>query len=327
MAKFSLIVPLYNAEKTICRCVDSILRQLYDDFEIILIDDGSVDNGYEICVNYKKEDKRIRIYRQDNSGPSVARNLGIEKANGEWICFIDSDDYISDNYLSELNALITRNDNLDMIFMGFYKDDMQKKATEIMLPDDCDSKGIELVTRLVKQGMFGYTWIKIFKREKIKTNRFRNDLKLFEDEIFTCETLPQCKNIAVLKKPLYHYVISSNDSLMNRTYDDYCFKCDEVYKVWKRLLMAQNGWKSYSDFIENRANFFVERCRYYGFERKVKIKDFFSSLSKTSFFAEHTSTSRFDRYIMDKNYFRLWLEKKKYQWKSALALYVRRCPF
>lgn len=324
MAKFSLIIPVYNSEQTICRCIDSILRQAYGNFEIIIIDDGSVDRSYIICTDYEKEDKRIRVYKQDNSGPSAARNLGIEKAEGEWICFIDSDDYISAEYLSELNALITQNADIDMIFMGYYKVDAQNNIIDTITPDVSIQKGFELVIELVKQGMFGYTWIKIFKQNKIRHNKFRENLKLFEDEIFTCEALPQCKNIAVLKKPLYYYAVCENESLMNQTYNDYCYKCDEVYKAWKHLFRSQNVWEPYSNFIENRANFYVLRCRYYGFERKVKIDKFFGALSQTSFFQEHTGISKLDRYIMNKNYFRLWLEKIKYQGKSALASYIGR---
>lgn len=324
MAKFSLIIPLYNAEKTICRCIDSILQQVYDDFEIILIDDGSADRSYTICTNYEKEDKRIRVYRQDNSGPSAARNLGLEKAKGEWICFIDSDDYISSDYLSELHSLITENADLDMIFMGYYKVDAQNNIIDTITPNITIQKGAELIMELVKRGMFGYTWIKVFRRIKITYGRFREDLSLFEDEIFTCEALPYCNNIAVLEKPLYYYMTCGNDSLMNKTYDDYCYKCDEVYKAWKHLFSLKIDWKPYSSFIENRANFYVLRCRYYGFERKVKIDKFFLSLSQTSFFQEHTSISKLDQYIMNKNYFRLWIEKIKYQGKSALASYIRR---
>lgn len=324
MTKFSIIVPIFNAEKTLCRCLDSILHQQYDDYEVILVDDGSRDASYDICEHYKKADHRIRLFCQENGGPSKARNLGIEKANGEWICFVDSDDYISELYLKELNEKITKNDNLDMIFMGYHKINFKDKKIEQMIPRDSGKKGMELAIDLVAQGMFGYTWIKIFKKIKIKDIRFHEGINLFEDEIFTCEALTLCSQIDILSRPIYYYIQNGSASLMQRTYDDYCEKCDEAYKIWKKILISKIERENYRYFLQSQANLFVTRCIYYGLERKVYVKDYFSRLERTSFFKEHTNISEFDRYIAEKKYFKIWLNKKKYKIKCGLALCIRR---
>ena len=100
--KISVIVPVYNVEKYLPRCIDSILSQTFKDFELLLIDDGSPDNCGKICDEYAAKDRRVRVFHKPNGGVSSARNLGLDKACGEWITFIDSDDYVAVDYLEEL---------------------------------------------------------------------------------------------------------------------------------------------------------------------------------------------------------------------------------
>lgn len=100
--KISIIVPVYNAEKTLHRCTNSIINQLYQNWELLLIDDGSTDNSSVICDEYVRKDKRIRVFHKENGGVSSARNVGLDNAEGEWITFIDSDDWVENNYLSNL---------------------------------------------------------------------------------------------------------------------------------------------------------------------------------------------------------------------------------
>ena len=100
----SIIVPVYNTEKTIRQCVDSILSQEYNDFELLLIDDGSKDASPAICDEYARQDDRVRVFHKENGGVSSARNLGIDNAQGEWITFVDADDYITSNYLVNIDS-------------------------------------------------------------------------------------------------------------------------------------------------------------------------------------------------------------------------------
>ena len=98
MDKISVIVPAYNAENYVSNCIESILRQSYSYFELILIDDGSIDNSLNICKEYEKRDPRIKVYTQPNSGPSTARNKGLKNITGTYITFVDSDDFIDENF-------------------------------------------------------------------------------------------------------------------------------------------------------------------------------------------------------------------------------------
>lgn len=114
MKKLSVIVPIYNVEKFLRRCIDSIINQSYSNLEIILVDDGSPDNCGKICDEYAALDNRIKVIHQANGGLSAARNIGIDSATGEYVAFIDSDDYIASNMYDEMISLMETND-LDII--------------------------------------------------------------------------------------------------------------------------------------------------------------------------------------------------------------------
>ena len=118
--KISVIVPVYNAEQYLPHCIDSILAQTFTDFELLLIDDGSKDNSSKICDEYEEKDKRVKVFHKKNGGVSSARNLGLDKAHGEWICFCDSDDCLKSNYLSTFCCLMPRG---EMLSQGFHASD------------------------------------------------------------------------------------------------------------------------------------------------------------------------------------------------------------
>ena len=99
MPKVSVIVPVYKAEAYLHRCVDSLLAQTFQDFEILLVDDGSPDRSGEICDDYARQDRRVRVFHKENGGVSSARNLGLDECRGEWVVFVDADDYVDENYL------------------------------------------------------------------------------------------------------------------------------------------------------------------------------------------------------------------------------------
>lgn len=113
----SIIVPVYNAEPTLCKCVDSILAQTYPHFELLLIDDGSKDKSGTICDAYAEKDSRVRVFHKSNGGVSSARNLGIDNINGSYLTFVDSDDYVDRNYL--LHLIEALGGNMDLVVGGY----------------------------------------------------------------------------------------------------------------------------------------------------------------------------------------------------------------
>lgn len=126
--KVSVIVPVYNVEKLLQRCIDSILAQTFTDFELLLIDDGSKDKSGEICDEYAAKDSRIRVFHKQNGGVSTARNLGIDKAQGEWIYFVDSDDIVLPSALGTFCSLIYSDSEL--VMAGFYTSDENNTVRE-----------------------------------------------------------------------------------------------------------------------------------------------------------------------------------------------------
>ena len=119
MPLISVIVPIYNAEAYLSRCVDSILGQTFSDFELILVDDGSTDKSGAICDYYVSKDERVKVIHQHNSGVSAARNAGLEASKSRYVTFVDSDDYILDCFLSSLYSAITKRANIDMAYCGY----------------------------------------------------------------------------------------------------------------------------------------------------------------------------------------------------------------
>ena len=114
----SIIIPVYNVEKYLAECIESVLKQTYQNIEILLIDDGSPDNSGKICDEYEEKDSRVRVIHKENGGVSSARNVGLEQANGEYITFIDSDDFVSESYIEELYIAL-ENGNSDLAFCKY----------------------------------------------------------------------------------------------------------------------------------------------------------------------------------------------------------------
>lgn len=209
--KISVIVPVYNVQKYLSRCIDSILSQTFTDFELLLIDDGSKDNSGKICDEYAKKDERIKVFHEENRGVSSARNKGIENAFGKYISFIDSDDDIIDTYLEVLYQYIQKCDIV--FFQNIWINEDQTKL-QISLNDSYsnDPKSIEeeilfLMHNDTQFNLLGYTWNKIFRSHLIKEHniRFVENLAVAEDEIFTLDYCRYINNLMVLNAKLYNY--------------------------------------------------------------------------------------------------------------------------
>ena len=207
----SIIVPVYNAEKFLHRCIDSILAQTYQDFELLLIDDGSKDSSGAICDEYAAQDARVRVFHKENGGVSSARNVGLDNARGEWITFVDSDDYTYpcwlENYDIEHNAefdLICQGFETDRDFTDYYGVDNNTRHGFYFKGDI--KEGLEL---LFDNNILGYPWCKAFKREIIKNNNLKFDIsiKFKEDELFLFQYSVFANNIICTKKVGYFYEI------------------------------------------------------------------------------------------------------------------------
>lgn len=202
--KISIIVPIYKVEQYIRRCVDSLLGQTYRDFELILVDDGSPDGCGAICDAYAGADSRVRVIHKENGGLSDARNAGLEIARGDWVAFVDSDDWVAPEYLERLLAGMTEAD-ADICECGILRTDGTAAVPE-QLPGNPEAYSTEDALReLIRDGVFHqYVWNKLYRRDLIGDIRFPKG-KINEDEFWTYRVFGNAGRIAKISDPLYFY--------------------------------------------------------------------------------------------------------------------------
>lgn len=201
----SIIVPVYNVEKYLQRCIESILAQTFADFELLLIDDGSKDKSGDICDEYAAKDSRIRVFHKKNGGVSSARNLGIEHTKGEWITFIDSDDWVNADYLSSFST------DCDLSVQGYYCGENAIRYDEIFVNDNPGAY------YLYKGYVFG-PYCKLFKSSIVKEVHilFDESMAFGEDILFLMEYIVLCKTMRVVNACGYHYIPYRENSLTAR---------------------------------------------------------------------------------------------------------------
>ena len=220
----SIIIPVYNAETTLDRCIKSIIIQTYSNFELLLINDGSIDKSADICNYYSKSDSRIININRTNGGASAARNTGLLEAKGEWIIFIDSDDYISETYLSELMCCTTTSEASLVISSPIRSDSGKIKFLRSKLSNEifCGTQGIK---NFLLRGLLIYSepHSKLFKAEIIRDNSitFNKDVIIGEDAIFIADFLQYAKCIVTTDISGYFYCLT-NTSIQKKMYDYSC---------------------------------------------------------------------------------------------------------
>ncbi len=221
MAYLSIIIPVYNAEKYLRKCVDSILSQSFEDYELILVDDGSTDKSGEICDEYAVKDKRVKTLHVGNGGPSKARNYALNLANGEYVEFIDSDDCLIENSLQEMYEISKEQKESVIIANSVVVDENNKVLQPLYLKNNGTknvSGLLSSITPLNKAILLHYLWNKWYRRQIIEDNNIRFDekLRLGEDFIFNCKVFGEINTIAINKNNLYYYYKRNNESLSSK---------------------------------------------------------------------------------------------------------------
>lgn len=231
----SVIVPVYNVEKYLNKCVDSIINQTYKNLEIILVDDGSPDNCGKICDDYAKKDSRIRVFHKENSGVSSARNLGINNSTGNWIAFIDSDDWIEEKYF-EIMLDKAKKENADIVICGYNKIWKNKiEPINTSMGDKVYNSKEYLINCLYPQTGFGFCHMKIIKKDCIGQALFDEKIAVGEDALFNIEISKNIEKVVFLSKPLYNYRNNEN-SLVKRFDQNYAKKYLQSMKECKEYL-------------------------------------------------------------------------------------------
>lgn len=238
MAKISIIVPIYNTSKYLNKCIDSIINQTEKDIEIILINDGSTDNSEEIIKEYN--DKRIRYFKKKNSGIGSTRNMGIRKATGDYLMFIDSDDYIAYDCVEKFYNF-AKDTKSDLVVSDFYKD--VNRNFELIKIQDFESSTLKDNPNIINYINLG-PCNKIYKRELLKNIEFEENLK-YEDVPFLIKALKKANKISKINEGLSYYVIHSNSQTTVR--DEKIFNIFDIVYIVKDILKEEE----YHDALVN----------------------------------------------------------------------------
>ncbi len=233
----SIIIPIYNTKDYLERCIRSVVQQSYSDIEIILVNDGSTDNCLIICEKWAKRDNRIKIINQENRGVAEARNSGIKVAKGEYICFVDSDDYVNRDYIKRLYEVIIAN-NIDIVCCGnLYvniNDQQIMKTSHRIHGFNYDEvhTGRELLTMLLEDKTIPVVWNKIYRKDIVLKNLFKQD-ELCVDCYFLANILDNDTSIMYIDDVLYFFTVRENAF-------EYRFHKDYYLKMIKYLCSLDN---------------------------------------------------------------------------------------
>ena len=215
--KLSVIIPVYQAEKTIARCLDSLVKQADNDVEVILVNDGSNDRSEEICKKYASLYPIIRYYSKENGGVSSARNLGLDKATGEYVLFVDSDDYVADTYFKEIRKGVCNEPDI-LLFgrsvVGFPEKDRAERAFYSVNAKDTS----KIISKILEKNRLNSLCVKAFKKDIIDRRhiRFLLDLANAEDISFIIAFLCEIQSASSITSILYYVDESNNNSLSRK---------------------------------------------------------------------------------------------------------------
>lgn len=286
----SIIIPCYNAEKTIKRCLESVISQTYKNIEIVIINDGSTDKTDSIIKKYIN-DNRIKYYNRSNHGIGKTRNFGIKEATGEYITFLDSDDYLPNDAIDNLYKLAQKN-KLDLVVSDYYVDNKNIKSEKIKSFPITNVKNNPNLIFDINLA----PWNKLYKKELIENIKFEENLK-YEDAPFVIESIIKAKRIGKLDKETYYYVVNSNSETTirdERIFDIFKIldiigslvenkkELTEVYKtLCIRIICNYNIQQRYQKKIKT-ANRFINKGFYYmkKVDPKYKHSVYFKNRSK-----------------------------------------------
>lgn len=252
MPEISVIVPVYNTEKTVKKCIDSLQSQTFRDIEIIIVDDGSPDSAGKICDEISKTDSRVRVIHKENGGLSSARNAGMSEAKGDYISFIDSDDYVAPDMYEKMLGRIKADKSDVAICSHFTVDDGGVCRKPLVIQQDVLEKN-EIEENLIMP-LIGYSFYRtpkliegficrhLFSANLIKGFKFRSERKYYaEDVVFDLDIYPLANRVSILRECLYYYVYNG-DSLSNKYREG----------LWQMMLKLYDFKKNSAEILNNK---------------------------------------------------------------------------
>ena len=235
--RYSVIIPVYNAKETLRRCLDSLVRQQFSDYELLLINDGSTDGSDAICREYANTYSCVRYFVKENGGVSSARNLGLEQAEGEYILFVDSDDYVAENYFSVISDALDNN-VVDLLMFGYCNFGSISAEWDTGEFNENTEVGIAIrVSSAMQQYLFSSLCSKAFKRHIIEQYNmcFANDLAIGEDQAFIFTYAMHIRSIGSIEDHLYNVDVSDGNSLSRKARP---YLTEQLMEVSRRMYAA-----------------------------------------------------------------------------------------
>lgn len=272
MHKVSVIVPVYNCEAYIERCVKSLLNQRYSLYEIILINDGSVDNSPEICQRLEEENETVHLISQENKGVSCARNAGIDYATGEYLIFCDGDDYVRPDYTE---TLVKGIEDADIAACGYVREGKDSKEFLISNPVDIHEFYYHV---LCTPYITGACWNKIFRRSLIGDDRFQEGLSIGEDMLFVIRYLNHCKKVHYISDACYVYVLNQ-DSALQQTYKKKTLRRNVTDNI-KAANLIKGSYKGDDNYIRDCIGYRIIRSNLWVYFQMVISSEYVSEYGK-----------------------------------------------
>lgn len=242
----SIIIPAYNAEKTIERCIDSVLEQTYSDFEIICVNDGSKDNTYTILNDYSIKDERVKAFHNENHGVSFSRNFALDKVSGEYIMFLDSDDWLEKNALEIIASYLYPSDKKGILCFNHYDDNLQTCEKKSRGKEKIIASDSENISRALEQIAPQFIWDKVFSSKLLRELKlqFDEDMSYGEDTIFLCRYLQNIEEIIVLSDYLHHYYRDLNGNSLSVKYVSNIEKiCETIFAEQTKVVEKYPGFE------------------------------------------------------------------------------------
>lgn len=258
----SVIVPIYNTQEYLSKCLQSIINQTYKDLEIILINDGSTDSTLEICKRYSETDKRIKIINQKNQGVSTARNSALKIAKGDYIAFVDSDDYIKNNMFEILKDSMERN-KCDISICDFIieKTETCEEKSNIIEKVMTPKEGIK--NMLLNDDFGGHVCNKLYKRSLFSNIKFDKEIKICEDLLINVEMFLKSNSVVYTSQKLYYYVTRMGSATNNQIFSEQSYTSKIAYQKIEKILANDKDLLIYSKYFALISNYnYIKELKY-----------------------------------------------------------------
>lgn len=252
MSKISIIMPAYNAEVTIERAINSVMKQTFKDFELLIVNDGSTDQTLEIIESITLDNDRVKVINIRNSGVSVARNTGLKLASSKYITFLDSDDYYVQNALEKM--MINIHDNVQLLVFGYHVVDSQDCILKDSTVEKCqyfsEKSFRSNAIKLIQSELLNAPWNKVYRKDIIDRFNicFPENIDIAEDLIFNLEYIKDLEKVNIIDEKLVRYVVVENQGLVSKFREN---RLTIRLTVYHKLAELYNYWNAYDEAVQN----------------------------------------------------------------------------